>query len=1832
VTSDVCLDFRKWLFGLNPADLGVVLTFSDSLQAAAQVALTGKGVKAPDKRIVRTAQAALSKASNHQLSAAATGAMPEAVRLLTERFSFDRAVVAQPGLEQLSEMLATLGRPFGQLVLFGLLLGEADATPVALAHRAELEARLRGAVRKSVPELLGPQTLTASADDGPVADTKAADIGALDDATVGLARLRELSVEVSATLGELVDIVGTGGDAAGERLGSFDRYVAARDDLVSAFAQFTDVAPANFIEFEAVIAAVRTAEAARQRELRDISRIDELKQQVSDLAALLLNATGPMRTPLQTAMEIAQLELRQLMPPADAVAEQNAEAVDEPAALDVGKPVDVAEVVPPLPVSEKPIVVEPPLPLEELDAPQTVVVQAEEATVATAKVDDQPEFEDELALGFPWEEGTPPLAVQLVRTGRLTEAYWVTATSGEPDPRGAVLRFAAAAYAVHNNADATSVLATLDLDAQKLSGDQDATVLLTTAVLRAGLVAGWGHPLLAQLDLEQTLPEPWATFIDAAVAAVRRGVRVDYSVGGVPQSDDMDEARAELGRQATVLADELPRRKNSYQRATRVLQRMLLNDQPLKSALDTVVAWSAGNADSAALDESLATFDAPNAVDALIEDADAAMRTPKQAKEPIVAVSLRSLQRAVEEVQALVREAAAVDRRLSAADSDGDALAHRLTKANFDVRVVQPPPGMTGAALALLRNWLTDPVGCVCFGTARAGAVADGFAGGLAEPSADVLLALPDLPRDAADRPDPEDPRTVAVLSALGQPLDLERAVLRYCERGDLRRANRVVTLLSEDVWPVDIAPTQLSETVAAAERDWIARYRTELTKVRDLFARIRTQNLLDQVEESTVAGRLEGLAMASGGAFDLGVAGLAELAEELVSKQRSRIDVIRDELAGLDVESGCRARIAALLDDGDPVTATEFLSFVRAGKPLPEHAEQPTQAASSFIDLISDGCPQARASARAWATAAASDRELTTQAVAGVDTWDSLEDPKRHSGDRLANAVRDILRTLGLTCATKPKEGNSQTRQGLRRFRVAAAPTDGSYVAVLGSAASDYTVVVVFDERRGGRSVLDVLGTEDSGRANIVLYVHPMDLVARRSLASQANGTAAQAIVIDPAVMGWVAATAPGSWRATQRVTLPWTALNPYAPFVAGLVPPEVFVGRTREMADVSSPHGGLFIYGGRQLGKSALLRRVEATFQDANQKHAVYIDLKGRGIGEAEPAKRIWRELAIELKARGVLTTKVSDDPPADVVVNQVRNWLNSQHGRHLLLLADEADAFLTADSRGEPSPGGVSHFPNLLRLKELMESTERRFKVVFAGLHQVQRFGHLSNVPLVHGGPPILIGPLEPRDARDLVVQPMAALGYTFERPELVWRLLSATNYQASLIQIFCEELVRTLHNRASGVHGLPIPIQESDVDAVSASDSVRAHIAERLRITINLEDRYRVLTLVIALRSLEDSFGADYAPDELLELAKERWPAGFDDLTVAQVRIYLDEMVGLGLLIRLSGQSRFAVRSPNVVNMLGTKADLELELAETDFDLPYEYNPRAARRLLVSRDGVELRSPLTDGQLAGLTEGGVVSVIAGSRALGIDRVPDAVRDYVEMRGNKVDVLTSMAEVPRVIGNASRRSKQTVIVVDGRAWRQSDLDQVGERLKKVSSAGAVAAMVLTEFGVADAVAQALEVEVVRPARWTAGSLRSWPECPFDVPDARHQLIVATGGWPALVEETISRVVTRSTRAQALDHVRRRMDDPRRAAAFLTDAGVTPAISERLRGWIEYFNPGENVSPVDASEALGLDIKATNAVLAEMADVGVLDEGGDGVALDRVVHRCLTVVRDSA
>ncbi|MEU5690322.1 hypothetical protein [Actinosynnema sp. NPDC020468] len=1518
----------------------------------------------------------------------------------------------------------------------------------------------------------------------------------------------------------------------------------------------------------------RESAAERRRTADRESEITRLRANVAVFAELLESATGEVLDHVRAARAAAVARLGEL----------GAEPPEPP---------DPAEVPAPQP---EPRPEPPPAPEPERE-PSPVPEPGPEPEPVGAGTPDH--------LAFPWEIGDPPLVATLVRRARLAEAYWLTTTSFEPDRRADVLRHAAAAFDTHTGADATALLTSLGPTAGRLADDHEAAVVAAVALLRAALVAGWGPQPLNQLVGAVSLPAEWSALLAAAVAATRRGVRVDPVRGAQVADVDADAARLEIGRRADKLALDLPKRRTLYQRASNLLRWFMRDEQPVCQALQVVVKWSTGAADGPALAAALAAI---RDRDALIENADAATHTPKL--QPIVAEARRMLLRNLDEVVDVVAEALAVDGKL-VADKDREA-AGTLSKALAAVAGAPVPEGVGGAAIGLFRSWLEDPAGVP-------GSEPPNRVG---EPRRDVLLVLPDLPRTADGRPDPDDRRTLVELAGLVGSPDPVEAAEAYFARGDLASAAELVARLPET--------SRLREDLARQTEVWTRRHAVAYRDATDLLARVRTQNLLE-TDETLISGRLQGLATVRDGAFHVVAAELARLTDELRERERRRTGELRVELDGLELSDVERHRITALLDAGDTVTATEFVAFVRAGDRLPEHEPDAAGDLQDFVALLDKGHEEglfgARASATSWARLAAGDNGLLTAAEAQLAEWDSLSAPRNLAGDRLPTRVKSVLRLLGLVCDQIGERGN---RQKVRVLKARAHPTDGAYVAELGSAALEYDIVVVTDERRG-RSVLE--GVDPGDRATVVLCLHPLDLATRRGLSTQSGRGPARVLVVDPAVVGWVAATAPGSWRATQRITLPWAAFNPYRPFVAGLVPPEVFVGREEELREVTDPAGGLFVYGGRQLGKSALLHRAQANFDNGGTRHAVYLDLKGRGIGESEPAVRIWRELAAELKERGVLGSKVSDhNPSPKVVADQVRAWLAQNPARRVLLLADEADAFLTADSRATAQSGGVEYFPNVSRLKELIESTDRRFKVVFAGLHQVQRFSELPNVPLTHGGPGIPVGPLDPRDARRLVIEPMAALGYQFERPELVWRLLAATNYQASLVQIFGEELVRVLQRRGVPVQGPPTVVTEADVDGIAAGDKVRNRIAERLRITINLEDRYRVLTLVIALHSLEDAFGASYPAEGLLQEAREAWPAGFDGLSLAQVTSYLDEMVGLGLLVKLSGGRGYAIRSPNVVTMLGTRSSLRRELADMDFDLAYEYNPRSARRLLDEHGGAQLRSPLTDGQLAELTRAHHVAVVTGTRALGLDRVPQAVRDYAEARGSAVRTVPP-SDVVEELTRISKLREPRVLLTDVAGTPVEDALELVRKLVAQAKVHELAVVVVAPAATAPALADAAEVDVERLARWTVDTIRSWPECPFDVPKERARLIDVTGGWPELVEDVIARTQRGASREQALRQLTERCAAAAFATRQLAEMGVDDALRARLGSWHEYVEPGERVNAGDVASVLDLDQETTNRLLDELDLLGVLDSdsGSAVVSLDRVVHRCLRAIRAS-
>ncbi|WP_413756569.1 AAA family ATPase [Streptomyces sp. MMBL 11-3] len=976
----------------------------------------------------------------------------------------------------------------------------------------------------------------------------------------------------------------------------------------------------------------------------------------------------------------------------------------------------------------------------------------------------------------PWDGGTASPVAQLVHTGRLAEAYWMTSASYESEWRRQALGFATAAFSCAGETEATQIQIAYEAEPRDLAQDREAYLVALVAALRAGLTARWPHALVSDFTMPAGLSAPWQELLTVLVTAVRDCRTFEPGAVEADAGAETKLTPQDIGEAAGVLLEDLPRRKIQYQRASRVLQYLSGSTGEFGNALRALIRWADGEGDARTFQELGEALRRKDYVDRLIEESDRRFRTPKQAKEPIHSGALRQLHAAARSVGELLAKADAVT--AGAARRDGETDIPRLLAVLREVRAYEAPTGVGGAALELLRSWLAGSI------RLRTGVDVVMSADRSIAPSSDCLLVLPDLPRDAGGEVNLEDRQTARLMAALLAPAAPEEALQRYLENGDLHLARALVRRVERD--PDDSGTVdnewceQANRRRKEAEKIWRRKVADRHREAAGLLAQIRTLNLMPPDTEREFTGRLQQFADGDeGGRYRHAIDSLAVLAEELaelVAESTRRLSEDLDRLR-LDPDSPLdeadHDRILRLINEGDTVTAQEFLALVGGGGKLPDRpVEDDTELVQFVAGLTGPGTPTPGGEgvhAAWWAQRYNSGGSFTPAAELGLESWKALC-TKRGRNSEWQQHVPRVLRLLGLE-PTGPLSPE-RPEQGARRLKVRASVAEGAgYVAALGSRATSYTILLIWEEQRADGPLAHL---EDADvDANVVLYLHPLGLEGRRGLAESARMRAQQALVVDPAVFGWMAARAPGAFRALQRITLPWTSYNPYTPFVAGLVPPEVFYGRDEEMREVMDQAGGLFLYGGRQLGKSALLRRVAELFPSRSESNiAVYLDLLKAEIGQAESPEQIWQLLAEDLKRRNVIDPKrVSAGAGPDVVVKHIRAWLDEDDSRRLLILADEADAFLTADSRRVFRTGGESTFPNVKRFQQLMEQTDRRLKVVFAGLHQVQRFGELSNVSTAHGGPDVLVGPLNQHAAVRLVTEPMAALGYLFDRPQLV-----------------------------------------------------------------------------------------------------------------------------------------------------------------------------------------------------------------------------------------------------------------------------------------------------------------------------------------------------------------------------------------------------------------------------------------------------------------------------
>ncbi len=619
------------------------------------------------------------------------------------------------------------------------------------------------------------------------------------------------------------------------------------------------------------------------------------------------------------------------------------------------------------------------------------------------------------------------------------------------------------------------------------------------------------------------------------------------------------------------------------------------------------------------------------------------------------------------------------------------------------------------------------------------------------------------------------------------------------------------------------------------------------------------------------------------------------------------------------------------------------------------------------------------------------------------VEAWRQLKSRQHfHLHENQAKAITTLLRYLGFRFFGSMGRAVQLKRQpdnDASYWQAEISAVGLSPVPQFGSEQEGRFHIVCVWERPGFDTIGAVLQSLNvQNYATLVFYFGRLNLRQREDLTNFCRGDQPLTIaVLDEALLLFLAREYEARLGAFLHCALPFTIANPYSPYAAGTVPPEMFFGRREMVRVLQQPSGPCIIYGGRQLGKSALLRQVFREFHFPEREQYVLLEeIKLLGDPTAgQDTDDLWRRLRDGLVNLGLIDRKTSERP--ERLREEIYKILTTNPHRRLLVLLDEADKFLDVDAQ--------RNFQIVSQLKALMDATQRRFKVIFAGLHNVQRFQGISNQPLAHMGTPLIVGPLEPDAALDLVQKRMGALGFRFVDKLLVLRILSYTNYHPGLIQLFCHKLVQYLYKQK--IRGLPpYFVDETAIENVYRQSEVRNEIRTRFEWTLALDDRYKVIALAMIVDQLKarDSFSQMYTQQSLYRLAEAWWPDGFNQIKSHQFKGYLEEMCGLGVLTHTEGGYR--LRSPNLVRLMGTEEEIWQNLEEVTVKPPeIEFDADSHHALL--NFATNHYSSLTYAQERLLNPPHFgVGLVFGCDALGLSQLREATKRFVpeELVGRK------------------------------------------------------------------------------------------------------------------------------------------------------------------------------------------------------------------------------------
>lgn len=488
--------------------------------------------------------------------------------------------------------------------------------------------------------------------------------------------------------------------------------------------------------------------------------------------------------------------------------------------------------------------------------------------------------------------------------------------------------------------------------------------------------------------------------------------------------------------------------------------------------------------------------------------------------------------------------------------------------------------------------------------------------------------------------------------------------------------------------------------------------------------------------------------------------------------------------------------------------------------------------------------------------------------------------------------------------------------------------------IAAFGSEAENrgFRVVCIFGKTDASR-LIDTFKEIGNAKNTLVLLDYALTLPDRRILARKTKTDLGGKIfaVIDRVVLLYLANhyTETAVNRMLMSVIMPFAFYQPYIVKSADVMPQEIFIGRKNELEKIESPTGVNIVYGGRQLGKTALLRMAKKDI-DMNENGDRAIIVNAWGKDYKETARVISEALYDEKFFKEESITENWNE-----LARQIKNRLRDETDPvpYFLLMIDEADVFIESCAQIGYQPFDA--------LKDIQSIGSGRFKFVVAGLRNIVRFKRTAalekNSVLPHLES-LTVKPFKAMEARELLEVPLSYLGFRFpkdnETEVLISTIFGTTNYFPGLIQLYCTKLIEAMKRDYAGYSESETPpyyVQKEHIKKVLAEQSLQHDIRDKFFITLKVadDDYYFILALLVAYHYHENKTQNGCSGNDLMQIAKGFSITKLTSMDEEKVSALMEEMRELNVL-QYTGNGRYRFARHSFCQMMGTLQQIEDEL--------------------------------------------------------------------------------------------------------------------------------------------------------------------------------------------------------------------------------------------------------------------------------------------------------------